>query len=317
MKQQLHVTTSADEKRVVNNILQSLAKYMLDSNIDVKYLSEMKLQKIVFKTVEELDLPVTRSWYLRGCMVHPGGTLSGSVKRKTIEKLVKNPDSLIVDQDIYSCFDSIQVKNRIFFTKRNDFLRDLYRYMEPERFRNEYVPNNEIILSLEGMSKGDFNGVNTVISENISKLYLGLQCDELFVGLSDNFYAFLDFLENVSIETEGNVEDGAEVTTENLEFFKRLSSVYYNNVWMEPASIISIETAQGPNAERVIEQRRGYLPLASQKIEYPLNELKCKADELKLSLSEVNVEKAFMKSREQIGIDAGKNLTEMLKIYAK
>jgi len=317
MKQQLHVTTSADEKRVVNNILQSLAKYMLDSNIDVKYLSEMKLQKIVFKTVEELDLPVTRSWYLRGCMVHPGGTLSGSVKRKTIEKLVKNPDSLIVDQDIYSCFDSIQVKDRIFFTKRNDFLRDLYRYMEPERFRNEYIPNNEIILSLEEMSKGDFNGVNTVISENISKLYIGLQRDELFAGLSDNFYDFLDFLENVCIETEGNVEDGAEVTPEYLEFFKRLSSVYYNNVWMEPASIISIETAKGPNAERVIKQRKGYLPLASQKIEVPLNELKCKADELNLSLSEVNVEKAFTKSREQIGIDAGKNLTEMWKIYAK
>jgi len=250
-------------------------------------------------------------------MVHPGGTLSGSVKRKTIEKFVKNPDSLIVDQDIYSCFDSIQVKNRIFFTKRNDFLRELYRYMEPERFRNEYVPNNEIILSLEEMSKGDFNGVNTVISENISKLYLGLQRDELFVGLSDNFYDFLDFLENVCIETEGDVEDGAEVTPEDLEFFKRLSSVYYNNVWMEPASIISIETAQGPNAERVIEQRKGYLPLASRKIEGPLNELKWKAEELNLSLSEVNVEKAFTKSRERIGIDAGKNLTEMWKIYAK
>ncbi len=316
MKQQLHVTTSADERKVVNNILQSLAKYMLDSNIDVKYLSEMKLQKIVFKTVEELDLPVTRSWYIRGCMVHPGGTLSGSVKRKTIEKLVKNPDSLIVDQDIYSCFDSIQV-NRIFFTKRNDFLRELYRYMEPERFRNEYVPNNEIILSLEEMSKGDFDGVNTVISENISKLYLGLQGDELFVSLSDNFYDFLDFIENVCIEIEGDVEAGAEVTPEDLEFFKRLSNVYYNNVWMEPASIISIETAQGPSAERVIEQRQGYLPLASRKIEEPLNELKQKADELNLSLSEANVEKAYTKSSERIGLDAGKNLTEMWKIYAK
>src|SRR3989304_7168582 len=101
MKQQLHVATSADERRVVNSILQSLAKYMLDSNIDVKYLSEMKLQKIVFKTVEELELPVTRSWYIRGCMVHPGGTLTGSVKKKTIERLVRSPEGLSVDPDIY------------------------------------------------------------------------------------------------------------------------------------------------------------------------------------------------------------------------
>ncbi|MFH1323139.1 MAG: hypothetical protein ABIH80_04835 [Methanobacteriota archaeon] len=316
MKQQLHVATSADERRVVNSILQSLAKYMLDSNIDVKYLSEMKLQKIVFKTVEELELPVTRSWYIRGCMVHPGGTLTGSVKKKTIERLVRNPEDLSVDPDIYSCFDSIQV-NRIFYTKRNDFLRDLYRHMEPERFRNEYVPNNELILSLEEMSKGIYDGVNTVISENISKLYLGLQGDDLFKKVSDKFYDFLDFMENVCIEVEGSFEDGAEITPADLEFFKNLSYVYYSNVWIEPASIISIETAQGPNAKRVIEQRQGYLPLAAQKIEEPLKELKHKADALNLSLSEVNVEKAYNRSRERIGTAAGKNLAEMLKIYAK
>ncbi len=316
MKQQLHVATSAEERRVVDSILQSLAKYMLDSNIDVKYLSEMKLQKIVFKTVEELELPVTRSWYIRGCMVHPGGTLTGSVKKKTIERFVRNPEGLSVDPDIYSCFDSIQV-NRIFYTKRNDFLRDLYRHMEPERFRNEYVPNNELILSLEQMSKGIYDDVNTVISENISKLYLGLQGDELFKKVSDKFYDFLDFMENVCIEVEGSFEDGAEITPDDLEFFKRLSNVYYSNVWIEPASIISIETAQGPNAKRVIEQREGYLPLAAQKIEEPLSELKHKADTLNLSLSEINVEKAYNRSRERIGTDAGKNLAEMLKIYAK
>ncbi|MDP3104322.1 MAG: hypothetical protein Q8M95_06915 [Candidatus Methanoperedens sp.] len=316
MKQQLHVATSADERRVVDSILQSLAKYMLDSNIDVKYLSEMKLQKIVFKTVEELELPVTRSGYIRGCMVHPGGTLTGSVKKKTIERLVRNPEGLSVDPDIYSCFNSIRV-NRIFYTKRNDFLRDLYRHMEPERFRNEYVPNNELILSLEEMSRGIYDGVNTVISENISRLYLGLQGDELFKKVSDKFYDFLDFMENVCIEVEGSFEDGAEITPADLEFFKNLSDVYYSNVWIEPASIISIETAQGPNAKRVIEQRQGYLPLAAQKIEEPLNELKHKAHALNLSLSEVNVEKAYNRSRERIGTDAGKNLAEMLKIYAK
>lgn len=316
VKQQLHVTTPEDERRVVAAILQALAKYMLDSNIETKYLSEMKLQKIVFKTVEELELPVTQSWYIRGCMVHPGGTLSGSVKKKTIEKLVKNPSSLIVDQDIYSCFDSIQI-NKIFFTKRNNFLRELYRSMAPERFRNEYIPNNELILSLEEISNGVFDGINAVISENISKLYLGLQGDELFNGVSESFYDFIDFTEDVCIEVEGAVEDGAEVTQDYLEFFKHLSDTYYNTVWMEPASIISIQTAEGLSADRVIEQRRGYLPLAAQKIEEPLNELKQKAEELNLSLSDANIEKVYTKSCERIGVDAGRKLTEMWKIYAK
>ncbi len=250
MYQQLHVTTPKDERRVVNAILHALVKYILDSKIDTKFLSEMKLQKIVFKTVEELELPVTRSWYIRGCMVHPGGTLGSINFKGKIEKLVKSPEKLEIEPDIYSCFDSIQINN-IFYTRRNKFLRELYSTMEPARFRNEYVPNNELILALEDMSKGVFDGHNEIISENISKLYLGLQGDELFNNVSKEFYDFLDFMENVSIEVEGTVEDGAEVTPNDLNFFNSLSDAYYNTVWMEPASIISMETVVGLSADCV------------------------------------------------------------------
>ena len=220
---QLLVATPKDEKKVVDKILHSLAKYMLDFNVDVKFLSEMKLQKIVFKTVEELDLPITRSWYIRGCMVHPGGTLSGSVRKKTLEKLVKTPEKLAIDSDIYACFDSIQI-DKIFRTRRNIFLRELYNSMESARFRNEYIPNNEIILTVEDLSRGVYGNISTAISENISKLYLGMRGDELFDNVSDNFYGFLDFVEDVSIEVEGIVEEGAEITQNDLDFFKRLST---------------------------------------------------------------------------------------------
>lgn len=317
MERRLHVTKPEDERRVVDIILHTLAKYMIDSNIQAKFLTEVKLQKIVFKTVEELELPVTRSWYLRGCMVHPGGTLTGSIKKRTIERLVQSPEELLVNQDVYACFDNIQIKNRIFFKKGNDFLRELYRSMEPSRFRNEYIPNNELILSLDEIKKCNFNGINQVISENVSKLILGLQGDELFNNVSKNFYDFLYFMEDTCIEVEGSVEDGAEITPSNVEFFKRLSDTYYKTVWMEPASIISIETAVGVSADRVIEQRRGYLPIAAHKIKEPLNELNQLAEKLNLSLSDVNVEKAYMKSCGKIGIDAGKDITEMWQVYAK
>lgn len=315
--QQLNVTTPRDEKKVVSLILQALAKYILDTPIETKYLSEMKLQKVVFKTVEELELPITRSWYLRGCMVHPGGTLGGVDFKKKIEKLVKNPENLVVEPNIYSCFDNIQVRNKIFSVRRDRFLRELYGTMEPDRFRKEYIPNNELILALENMSKGSFDGHNEIISENISNLELGLRGDDVFNCISDEFYDFLYFMEDACVEIEGAVEDGAETAQDDINFFKSLGTVYYNTVWIEPASIISIETVKGLSADRVIEQRQGYLPLAAWKIREPLSELKQKADELNLSLSECNIEKAYLKSREQIGIDAGKNLTEMWKIYAK
>jgi len=314
--EQLLVANPKDEKKAVDAILHSLAKYMLDLNIDVKYLSEMKLQKIVFKTVEELELPITRSWYIRGCMVHPGGTLSGSVKKKTLEKIIKNPEKVAINSDIYACFESIKIKE-IFFTKRNDFLRRLYSSMEPARFRNEYIPNNELILSLEKLGRGNYDNVSSVISENVSKLYLGMQGDELFDGVSGVFYDFLDFTEDVSIEVEGAVEDGAEITQNDLSFLISLSNAYHNKVWIEPASIISIATVEGLSSDKVIRQREKYLPLAATKIEESLKELKQGSKELNLLLSESNIEKAYKKSYERIGESAGKHLTEMWKIYAK
>ena len=317
MEQQLHVTTPREEKRVVGLILQTLAKYMIDSNIETEFISEMKLQKIVFKTVEELDLPVTRSWYLRGCMVHPGGTLGGVNFKGKIERLIKNPEKLVINHDIYSCFDNIRVRNKILLVRKDRFLRELYSTMEPNRFRSEYIPNNELILALGDMRRGLFKGYNEMISENISNLELGLQGDDLFNGISKEFYEFLYFMEDTCIEIEGAVEDGAETTQDEVNFFESLSDVYYKTVWIEPASIISIETVKGLSADRVVEQRQGYLSLAAWKIREPLNELKQKADELNLSLSESNIEKAYLKSREQIGIDACKSLTEIWKIYAK
>jgi len=312
----LLITKPEDEKQAVKEILESLAKFILNSDIDVKFLSEMKLQKIVFKTVEELELPITRSWYIRGCMVHPGGTLSGSVRKNTLEKLVQNPKKLVVNSDIYSCFEDIKVE-KIFFTKRNLFLRQLYSSMEPARFRNEYIPNNEIILTSEEMSRGIFDNISSVISENISKLYLGMQEDELFDGISNKFYDFLNFIEETSIETEGLVEEGAEITQNDIAFFKRLSNAYHNTVWMEPASIISIETVKGLSAEKVIKQRERYLPLAAGNINKWLKELKNMSKKLNLTLSENNIEKAYMKSYERVGENSGKHLTEMWKIYAK
>lgn len=124
-------------------------------------------------------------------------------------------------------------------------------------------------------------------------------------------------MEDVTVEVEGIVEDGAEVTQNGLDLFKRISNSYYNNVWIEPASIISIETVEGLSANKVIKQRKKYLPLAAGKIETSLEELKQKSKELNLSLSENNFEKSYKRSYEYIGEPAVKCLTEMLKIYAK
>lgn len=309
------INSPEDEKKVTNEILQTLAHYMTDCDININYLTEIKLQKIVYRTIEELELPITRSWYLRGCMVHPGGRLSGFITKDKVKKSMEYRH-FIFDEDIYACFDNIQVVNRIFKVKGDKFLKDLYDSMKPERYRVEYIPNNEILLSLKRTSVETFD-ISETISNNISRLTLGLYGDDIFDSIPNSFYEFLELMENTFIEIETIVEEGAEISSECLKFIKLIDNNYYNVIWKLPATIISIDTVEGLSAETLIKSHKNYIPYGIEEIERTFENLNEKSQELNLTLNEKNIEKAYNTSLEKIGVDSAKNIIEMFKIYAK
>lgn len=309
-----HINTPEGEKKVTMDILQALAKYMVDNNVGSKYLTETKLQKIIYKTVEELELPITRCWYMRGCMVNPGGRISRFVNIDKVAYLMEFRH-FYWDEDIYTCFDNIQIIDKILKVKQDNFLRDLYENMQPEKFKMEYIPNNEIIISLQGMIKGIYN--SDTISNCISELSLGLYGDDIFNSIPNSFFEYLELAENTSMEIEEKAEEGYEFSLNQLEFIKSIEYNYFNTIWKLPATIISINTAEGLSAETLKRNQNNYISYGIEKIDNIFEELNEKCQELDLAIDEKSIEKAYKKSIEKIGKDPAKKINEMWKIYAR
>ena len=66
----IRIETPEEEDLVANLLLSAVAEYMQTTHMDVKFLNDLKLQKTIYKTCDDLNIPLTRSWYKRGCYVH-------------------------------------------------------------------------------------------------------------------------------------------------------------------------------------------------------------------------------------------------------
>ncbi len=66
----IQVETPEDEDRIAEFIIDAIAEYMRNKGLDLKYINDIKLQKLAYRVADTLDIPLTRSWYMRGCYVH-------------------------------------------------------------------------------------------------------------------------------------------------------------------------------------------------------------------------------------------------------
>lgn len=65
-----NISSKEDENEFVQLLLFSLHKWVKTNKIDKKYINNLKIQKIFFNILEDINIPVTRSWYLYGGYVH-------------------------------------------------------------------------------------------------------------------------------------------------------------------------------------------------------------------------------------------------------
>lgn len=87
-----------EENEIIEDLLKGLAYAIKhDSEIpaeELYYLSQTKLQKFIYLSVEEFDLPVTYSWYLAGAMIN-----SNHISINSLENILDNTTS---PQQIFS-----------------------------------------------------------------------------------------------------------------------------------------------------------------------------------------------------------------------
>ena len=62
----IRIETPEEENLVIDLMMRAVAEALKKKNLNIDNLRETKLQKILCKTAGDLDLPITRSWYMRG-----------------------------------------------------------------------------------------------------------------------------------------------------------------------------------------------------------------------------------------------------------
>jgi hypothetical protein len=296
-----------EEDLIIKMILRDARQAILREKpgVDFKNINfQVKLQKIVFIIAEELEIPLTRSWYLYGGYVHndlvdieklieledsPQATfdlLGNAVEPSRDQKDIEYAESLLGDKrNIYK--NKIRkIATKIFFKKYDEFLLDFYSEMAPEPYKQLYLNNarlNQTFKRFEGLAL------------RAEQPALNAFCPELPEAFSDYYRAFTAVLSKLGVEVaKGELSEFYDLTLRYIELlerylikagfdrkvlsrFKLLADVYKKSLWKTVALSISTKTVKGVRSEEVGKIQR-------RKLEENLASLPSSLDQLEAAL---------------------------------
>ncbi|AEA46056.1 hypothetical protein [Archaeoglobus veneficus] len=289
------------EREAVKLILALLDEQLSEMDFDKTYLNKVKVHKILYNTIEELDLDITRSWYKRGCFVWSCRGLDALFLQARFTLDMINPDIISImppkDEIIRAIKSSLQ-KYRILFRRLHAYLEELYEKDAPEEFREIYTSNlafkeryKEFIeeaRSKFGVSLETFLGeiappvTSEYVSSAITKLHLALSSVE---SVADVVIDYTMLFEELLIGVEEKLKKN-ELSPEHVDFIEKMFEYYDNKVWELPAKIITDKTIKGANKEVILKKLNAKFPNLVEEVEFKREEFETKALEMDLFPSE-------------------------------
>jgi len=275
-----------DEETLVKMILAGLDRVLKSRKIDKDYLNEVKVHKIVYMVAEDLNLDITRSWYMRGCYVWCN---------KPINEYFKPYGRIYLDPspDIIDAINNVIRVLEVFSLKRQDFLKKLYEEFAPSEFRNLYIAyydfkiNYESFLrQLQQSEKLFFIDVDsTLVSSSLSQLHMAITDTIKDHRIVDVFIQYTTLLETIALGLEEKIRNN-EVTKEMVNFCQEAYEFYDNEVWKLPATEIANRTMKGRNSREILQKlwRNFNITLSNVKVYLEIYEKRI--DELDLNPSE-------------------------------
>lgn len=267
------VKTTYDEERIIRYLLSSIASYLNDRNIKIDYLTDTKIHKIAYEATEQLNLPITRSWYMRGCYVHCNVLNTHTLQEYIFTKTVKS-DTFY--KKIKRIVEEVIENTQIIYERGDIYLTKLYSISAPERYKRIYIENHEL-LSLFGEIRNYLNSrtnkgltldrwviiipnFNEKLRNITNNLLSYMKEDTDFDLFYDEYKLFLELLDEVSDEVQRwYMKSRTNLPDEFLDFCNEMIDIYFDRVWKYPASMISINTMKGIRAAEEISKRRAYL----------------------------------------------------------
>jgi len=258
-----------NEQAISLLILSVLDECLQEKGYPKEYLSKTKVHKILYDVVEELDVDVTRSWYLRGKYVWGA--------QEAIEMYVYPSFNLQYSKENFQRFnlDKSRVREaveaaikrfEVLFTELMTYLSILYRHDAPEKFRDLYISNLLLKEKFEEfmdelMACVDKSSLLQYLTPQISVDYLSSSITKLHLALSklgdlaDPVLEYTTLIDELIIGAEEKANNG-EIKEEHIDFLKRVYSFYDNTVWKLPSTHIAEKTLKGPGKQQLEEWLR-------------------------------------------------------------
>lgn len=235
-----------------------------------KAISDTRIAKIVYDVADELNLPITRSWYKFGTYVWWSDYAKENRLKQYLGVLEAPPDLQLTigaanrrEKSLYDKILDIVGRHRLMLHQDlNEFLVHLYKKEAPPGFGPVYLGNKKLIDKLDRILDSVWSG-DTVprfkdISKDITDFHKSLFYFEDQPDLIDLVIDGTSLLEDLLVTYETNLSDSARLK-ELAKFFKPIYEFYKDKVWAFPASVFTIRSAIGERSDAVKEDRSRYL----------------------------------------------------------
>jgi hypothetical protein len=238
----------------------------------IKYLTRLKLQKLLFIVIEDSKLDLTRVWYMYGgivCAPFDLHALSHAFynKRESFSaRELTSIETRLGSSKTKSIVDDLsEIFSQVFFKKTKDFLLDFYEDRAPKEFQNVYRTLRDYInlytsmMSLERLF--DVKSQKLLPSydpwHQVHRLqgYLsGFHIESAKIVDKDilrNVVDFTDLMEKVVINLAWKSHQETAIDSKELQILLNLEKIFENTAWKLVANHIAIETVLGIRAEEV------------------------------------------------------------------
>jgi hypothetical protein len=327
----IQIGTPEEEDFVIGLMMRAVAQYAKERNLNIEGLRETKLQKILCKAAGDLNLPITRSWYMRGEYVS-----NPIIKTSNLRNYYNKRDAgyLTSKQNgIYkTLYNAISSSIDEFWPiETRELLLRLYSRNAPERYKRLYLTNNYLLstnnllkdslasneVSLLNYSIGRNYNYYSQASKNVSKIHVELASKPEFENIIDDYINLTDLLEGVYLRLDILYNLKKTISHDVKDFFIRLNGIYYSDVWKYPALIISKNTMIGIQKEKNIAWCESKLEYANKNMNETIENIETEANDLDLIPTSKDLEIVDRELYASAGENASQCLKEFWNIYNK
>jgi hypothetical protein len=277
-----------------------------DSNFEIKYLSNLKMHKIMYEVSELKDLPITRSWYMLGNNIHEREI----VRTEFARDLLQNPRNVTLQNGrVFDVFQLIETYSELFIelkqcvrlvvestnivtTNSYEYRRWLYREKAPQKYSLCYQASLEYLALLARFDTDVYlrnaeSAINdcTKTTTDLHSSIMDIRDFEIFFQM---LVEYTDTIEDAIFKSTLKLQNNS-LTTDDLLFLQDQSKIFRDVVWKPFAKVIAIDTVKGNRKDQIKEEYSNDLrDLSFVKLQIEQNHKKAKDLGLFLDKTEFN-----------------------------